>query len=587
MIIRELLTNLSFKVDNSKLRSFNRQMKRAKEMATKTTEELNNIARGVRNIGAGLTVGITLPVVLLGKSMVTAASDAEESNQKFDVVFGNLRKESNKTADTFAKDFGLATSTSKELLGSTGDLLTGFGFTQERALSLADEVQRLGGDLASFQNIQGGARVAGERLTKGILGETENLKTLGIVVRQDTKEFKNMVKQIQVAEKVTEQQAKVLTIFRMATNQSKNAIGDFARTQDSAANQMKIAGERIKNLRERFGKLLLPIVVKVTRVLIRLVDFLSNLPKPIKAVILLMAGFAAVVGPLVLILGLLAQALIAIKVAAIALAPILSAFGVAGLVALAPLLLKLALIATALAAIGTAIFLVIDDFNVWRAGGESVIGKLIGSFERFKMNVMRIFNGIKTLFSLFWSAVTKGGKEEWEAFSEFLIGSVIKMAKIIGQIWNVLWNTVIPKILSASFKLLGSLINGLVTTVIPRILSSVFFLVESLVKGVAKRLIDKFPVISKLVDLIPERTKGVSAPLPRLGPLNQFNPLAQSASGNTSNNQNNTTTVEINAPITVPPGTNTEQLEAIRAGVREELGSAINDTITANPRLEQ
>jgi len=304
MIVRELVTRLTFDLDEAKLRRADEAMGNLRDNAQKLSKNFGEMSRSLRNFGFGLTAFVTAPIALLGKSIVVAASDAEETIQKFNVVFGSLRKEADKTADTFAKDFGLASSSSRELLGNTGDLLTGFGFTAEKALELSLSVQQLGGDLASFQNIQGGAAVAGFKLTKGILGETENLKSLGIVVQQGTKIFKARTKAIIEQQGVTEQQAKVMNILEQTFIQSKNAIGDFARTSDGAANQFKIFSERLKNLREELGVLLLPATVKITGALIKLVDFVSDLPKPIKTALLILAGGAAILCPILLIIGL-------------------------------------------------------------------------------------------------------------------------------------------------------------------------------------------------------------------------------------------------------------------------------------------
>jgi len=199
-------------------------------------------------------------IAALSVSGFRAAVAAEEIESKFGVVFGAIPDMAGEAAKQISKDFDLADSTVQKMLSSTGDLLTGFGFTQGSALRLSRTVAKLAGDLASFQNIEGGAADAAFRLTKGILGETENLKSLGIVVRQDTKEFKDMVAQLVKAEGLTQQQAKAQVILTGAIKQSKNAIGDYARTQDSTANSIKRLSEAWKEFREGFGEVVKQLV---------------------------------------------------------------------------------------------------------------------------------------------------------------------------------------------------------------------------------------------------------------------------------------------------------------------------------------
>jgi ribosomal protein S8 len=192
------------------------------------------------------------------------ARDAEETTNKFKTVFSSMESAATKTAKTLAASFGMAHTTAMELLGDTGDILVGFGFTEESALELSKKVQELSIDLASFTNYAGGASGASQALTKAILGETESAKSLGIVLRQGTAEFKDSVKALQESEGMTYNQAMATTLLNDAYKQSTKAIGDFARTQDDLANQERILSERFKELKEDLGTALLPTFLDLT-----------------------------------------------------------------------------------------------------------------------------------------------------------------------------------------------------------------------------------------------------------------------------------------------------------------------------------
>ena len=192
------------------------------------------------------------------------ARDAEETTNKFKTVFSSMSDTATKTAKTLAASFGMAHTTAMELLGDTGDILVGFGFTEKSALELSKKVQELSIDLASFTNYAGGASGASQALTKAILGETESAKSLGIVLRQGTAEFKDSVKALQESEGMTYNQAMATTLLNDAYKQSTKAIGDFARTQDDLANQERILSERFKELKEDLGTALLPTFLDLT-----------------------------------------------------------------------------------------------------------------------------------------------------------------------------------------------------------------------------------------------------------------------------------------------------------------------------------
>ncbi len=140
----------------------------------------------------------------------------------------------------------------------TGDLLTGFGFTQESALDLSDQVNQLAVDLASFTNFSGGAQGASEALTKALLGERESVKALGISILDADVKAKVLENTQAGLTFETERQAKAYATLQLAQEQSGNAIGDFARSQDSFANQSRIAQAAVEDLSVAIGEQLLP-----------------------------------------------------------------------------------------------------------------------------------------------------------------------------------------------------------------------------------------------------------------------------------------------------------------------------------------
>lgn len=188
-----------------------------------------------------------------------AARDATETQSKFNVVFSSIAEKANKTAKSFAESFGLADSTAQKLLSDTGNILVGFGMTEEASLNMSVSINSLAQDLVSFTNYSGGVENASSALTKALLGETESAKSLGIVIRQNDKEFLLRVKRIQETTGATEQQAKTQAIYEQIVQQTKKAQGDYARTSDQLANTERRRQEIQKELSETIGRQLIPI----------------------------------------------------------------------------------------------------------------------------------------------------------------------------------------------------------------------------------------------------------------------------------------------------------------------------------------
>ena len=106
----------------------------------------------------------------------------------------------------------------------------------------------LAADLASFTNYSGGAEGASNALTKALLGERESVKALGIVIREEDVQNRLAAAGKDKLTGAAMLQAKAEATLAIAMEQSKNAIGDYARTSDSASNTLKRAGEETKAL---------------------------------------------------------------------------------------------------------------------------------------------------------------------------------------------------------------------------------------------------------------------------------------------------------------------------------------------------
>lgn len=570
MIVRELVAKLGFNVDMSKLQRFDRAVKASRNNMRQLTDEVGNFGRGLRNVGLGLTAGLTLPIAFLSRSMVRSASEAEESAQKFGVVFRDIQNQADEVANSFSKNFGVARDEAKQLIGTTGDLLTGFGFTQDRALGLSKRVAELGADLASFNNVQGGAAEAIDRLTKGILGETENLKLLGIVVRQDTKEFKNRVAAIQASTGATLLQAKAEAIFQSAIEQSQNAIGDFARTSEGYANQVRILRARLRDLSVSFGVILLPTVNRFVGVLLKVTDRIDKLTPRTKKWVLVLAGAAAAIGPILLASGLLITVV----------SYLVNSFGILFSV-LAKSKLVLFLLSTsfigiiaAISLVSAAVLLLIDDFNVWRKNGDSVLGSLLGDFDVFAMRVRSIFEDVKRTFLAFWDFIRTGNDESLQEFLSAFDDTLNQIGNLVAAVG--------PRLIKALDRGVIAALEGLTDVITDRVDKLFNKLAEKggAVGFFAKTLIKGTELKSAL--------KGSSIPstfgsIPTFPPSDIIGPTPGATRQNTNVTQN--VTVEL------APGTseaNRQAMESITKDIFDRnLKRVLNETVLASPKGEQ
>jgi hypothetical protein len=297
----------------------NRQFKSIKRSSDRASKSVGAFARrarssfaafgkGAAKAGAIATAALTVPIGLLGKRLITTASDADETANKFAEVFKGIGPSANKAVADLSSSFKLATSTSQELLSNTGDLLVGLGLSRKEALKMSADVVRLSADVASFKNVQGGAERASNALTKALLGEREMLKeTFKTAVLESEVKKRAAVLRLKNT-KLTVMQAKALATLAIVTDRNKDAIGDFNRTQEAYANIARTNQEANKQLSESFGRLLLPLAVTVTKALTRLAQWLEKLSPRAKKLVLVLTGLVAIGGPLLLLLAGIAVA---------------------------------------------------------------------------------------------------------------------------------------------------------------------------------------------------------------------------------------------------------------------------------------
>lgn len=281
-------------------KSFENSVKKASARLKTLQMRLKRFGDTAGRVGRKLVTRLTLPLTILGGFLIKAASDAEEIASKFATVFDEVPIKAKKVAEDLRKNYGLSRVESKKLLSDTGDLLVGFGFTSDSALDLSEKVNKLAVDMASFQNLPS-ARTS-QTITKALLGERESLKLLGVAILEEDIKRKVQILRAQGLTFATLRQAKAYATLILTQEQSKKAMGDWARTQHQFANRLKILKSRINDIAVGFGGLLVPSALKVVDKFIELANRIDKLDPGLKKLILLVGGLALVFGPLLVLI---------------------------------------------------------------------------------------------------------------------------------------------------------------------------------------------------------------------------------------------------------------------------------------------
>lgn len=268
---------------------------------------LQNTGDKMKGVGQTLTLGVTAPIVAAGVAAVKFASDMEESTNKVNVAFGGSADKVKAWADTTLESYGIAEGSALDMAALFGDMGTAMGQSQEEAAKMSMSLVGLAGDLASFKNI--GIDQAQEALKGIFTGEGEALKTLGIVMQDSTLEAYALATGQKKAYDEMTQAEKVALRYSFVMDAAKNSQGDFARTSDGTANQLRIMQESLKELAASIGEVLLPIITPIVAKLNEWAQSFAGLDEGTKKIIVAIAGIAAAIGPALIVLGFLASSI--------------------------------------------------------------------------------------------------------------------------------------------------------------------------------------------------------------------------------------------------------------------------------------
>lgn len=347
----------------------------------RATAGINRISTSAISLGRILATG----AVAIGfKKMIDIASDIEETANKFGAVFGTAGEGVQKQLDDIAKRTGATNLQLQEMSSNIGALIKPALGSAEAAGEMATSVTELALDIASFNNVS--ADDALTALRSGLIGSAEPLQRFGVDTRIAALQLEALRQGIsESVQNMTEGQRVTLRYAAIQRQLgSQGATGDATKTALGFANAARNLGQAMKETSGIIGTFFLKSVgngVNRMRELVNqfqmwlaenrkviqqnITGFISKTGRVIKAVIAFVRRVADATTEW-------AESLTPLGKQLLDIAKIAAGLGLLLLLPAAPLLLLITLVA-----------LLIEDFEVWRKGGDSVIGDLIKGIKKY------------------------------------------------------------------------------------------------------------------------------------------------------------------------------------------------------------
>lgn len=252
-------------------------------------KQLSGILGTAKKAGAALAAAFTVKqIVDFGAECVKLGSDLQEVQNVVDVTFPGMSKR----VDAFAKQaitsFGLSETMAKRFTGTFGAMAKAFGFNEQAAYEMSSTLTGLAGDVASFYNIS--QEEAYTKLKSVFTGETESLKDLGVVMTQAALDQYALANGFGKTTSAMSEAEKVALRYQFVQDKLATAAGDFARTSDSWANQVRVLKLQFDSLKATIGQGLINVLTPVIKVINTIIGKLMSLANAFKAFTDMLAG---------------------------------------------------------------------------------------------------------------------------------------------------------------------------------------------------------------------------------------------------------------------------------------------------------
>lgn len=445
--------------------------KASEQKAQSSIKSIENLAKKALGfIGVSLSVAGATSFI---KSCVAAASEVEEMQNKFDVVFQGINDEVDAWAENYADAINRNKNDIKTYLADQQNLLVGFGMTRQEGAELSKQMTTLALDLASFANLDEATSV--NAMTKAVMGQSEAAKTLGAVLNESTRAQAMETLGLKGKYDALDQLTKMQVNYQAILQQSPDAIGDCERSMGSYESTMRGFNSKLKELKEMIGQFFMPVAKKIldvgTKGIIKLRDAVTKLK-----------DFANRVGGAEKLLKFLGVT-IATVMAVLKFDKIKK-----GLSDIVSLLTKVNIKTLAIVAGIVILALLVEDFISFMQGKDSVLGDILSAngidpeavrskiksiwetvkntFEKIKDFLSKTWENIKVFLSDAWTSIKAIAQKVWAPIAKFFsengdgiktglkkIWDSIKVIletdwKIIKTTASIVWNTIKENVLT-------------------------------------------------------------------------------------------------------------------------------------------
>lgn len=212
------------------------------------------------------------------KDAIDISSSLTEVENVVRTTFGNYEKLIQDFSKTSIQDFGMSELTAKQVASRFQAMGTAMGFSQGKMADMSLQLTKLTADMASFYDME--QSDVARNLQAVFTGETEPLRKYGLDLTQATLKEWAMKQGLDADISSMTQAEKTMLRYQYVMANTAAAQGDFARTADTWANQVRILKQSFEQLAAIIGGALInafkPFVRTLNAVMQKVIAFATT-----------------------------------------------------------------------------------------------------------------------------------------------------------------------------------------------------------------------------------------------------------------------------------------------------------------------
>lgn len=212
------------------------------------------------------------------KDAIDISSALTEVENVVRTTFGNYEKLIQDFSKTSIQDFGMSELTAKQVASRFQAMGTAMGFSQGKMADMSLQLTKLTADMASFYDME--QSDVARNLQAVFTGETEPLRKYGLDLTQATLKEWAMKQGLDADISSMTQAEKTMLRYQYVMANTAAAQGDFARTSDTWANQVRILKQSFEQLAAIIGGALInafkPFVRTLNAVMQKVIAFATT-----------------------------------------------------------------------------------------------------------------------------------------------------------------------------------------------------------------------------------------------------------------------------------------------------------------------